>query len=141
MARRFDQKIANTEQMTVAATQMFPLNQHWLARGELKVTRQSAQLDYNSSNEASLGATTYRSLGQVHVAPSVHLAVRRFDESNPFFGKAREDKRTKLGVSISIGQKKYEAWRPKLIVFYEEQDSNLAYYDYNKTYAELSLEY
>lgn len=141
MARRFDQKSANTEQLTIGATQMFPLNQHWLARAELKVARQSAQLDYNSSNEASLGATTYRSLGQVHFAPSAHLAVRRFDDSNPFFGKVREDKRTKLGVSISIGQKKYEAWRPKLSVFYENQDSNLAYYDYNKTYAELSLEY
>ena len=141
MARRFDQASADTEQLTLGATQVFPLNQNWLARGELKVTRQSAKLDYNSSNEASLGATTYRSVGQVHFAPSAHIAVRRFDDSNPFFGKVREDKRTKLGVSVSIGQKKYEAWRPKLSVFYEKQDSNLAYYEYEKTYAALSFDY
>ena len=141
LARQFDDSTANTEQASFAVSQMFPLNQDWLARGEVKATRYDAQLGFNRSNEFVLGLTTYRSVGKVHFAPSSNISVRRFDEENPFFNQTREDVRAKVGLALSVGQKKYKAWRPKLSVFYETQDSNLAYYDYNKMYAELSLEY
>jgi len=132
---------ADMDYLSVSASQLYPLNQKWLARGDAKLTRDRAQLDYNSAKGAELGVTSYRSIRGVHWAPSISVSVRQFDATNPFFGKVREDRRAKVGVSASIGQKKYKAWRPKVSVFHERQSSNIEFFEYEKTFAELSFDF
>lgn len=105
-----------------------------LLNNDLYLETSSADEDAYSYSGGSLGASlSFPVLKVLTLKPYLSAGQRNYEDRDPFFGVERKDKRYTAGLTVTIRNLRIFNLTPEFGVTYEETDSNIEFYSYDKT--------
>ena len=96
---------------------------------EHSITEERAYTYHSGSVGLSLDVPLFKVW---RLKPYVSIGRRIYKDRDPFFGEARHDTRKTAGIICKLENLKIFGLTPALGITYEENDSNLDYYSYDK---------
>ncbi len=92
-----------------------------------------ADEDAYSYYGGSIGLSLYLPLFSMwELRPYASIGRRLYGGDDPFFGEIRKDTRKSAGVSLDLNNIEFFGFLPRVGVLYEETNSNIDYYSYDK---------
>ena len=104
-----------------------------LVTGDISLEKSVAEEDAYSYDGGSIGLSLrFPLLSGWNLKPHVSVGQRKYAGIDPFFGDRRLDVRTPAGLTLQSESFQIMGFMPEIGFRYEENDSNLDYYSYEK---------
>ncbi|MBR9865686.1 MAG: DUF560 domain-containing protein [Oceanospirillales bacterium] len=117
-----------------------PLESGVLVKGYLSIEKSSTKEDPHSYHGGSIGLGVDLPLSSFGFELSGSVGKRLFGGIDPFFGGKRDDTTKKYGLIVSNKNIQFFSFMPKVGVIYEQNDSSLDFFSYDKISFVFSLE-
>lgn len=110
-----------------------PLTKETHSSGDIYLEKSISDEDAYSYYGGSVGlGLSFSIVRNWNLKSFVSVGRRLYEANDPFFGDTRRDTRYWVGITITKGDFKVFGYTPEMVVSYEENRSNLAFYSYDK---------
>jgi len=108
------------------------LKEFALLKGDFALEQSSAKEKPYSYDGGSLGVAADFALGAWGIEPFAAFSKHYYRDKDPFFGSTREDFRKRAGIAVTPRNFRIGRFEPEVSLIYDENDSSIGFYSYDK---------